>query len=909
MRSLITHLHLAQPPREDPWFGGIDADPEAAPDHDWHARLERVCYRMLGAARVLDEEGRIARVVDTLALSSFDVAPTLLAWMARHARATYAAILAADRASVRRLGYGNAIAHPYDHAILPLLSRRDKATEVCWGIAAFRAHFGREPDGMWLPELAVDDETLDVLAEQGVRFTVLAPHQVAGMPGDGRPGRYRTAAGREIAVFVYDGPLAHDVAFGGVLRDGRGWARRIAGESGVDPLAHRRDPVRLAEDEPLADGAPELAAELAADRWHDLMRAEPRVDVDGPATLQALPPAAPPRTTVREPEAAHDAHDARDARDARARAAARRRGVVARDDEGTVVVATAAEVYGFHHAFGEMALAAMYDELASRAHVQVENFARALARHAARATPLDAAGGAGAAAADVTLAAPSSWSCPHGVDRWRQACGCRRDPTSHQGWRAPLRAAVEELRLVMHARFVREGAQLFGGEAAAWAARDAYGGDGGGAVPATADPVWARELLEMMRELLALSDSHAWGADELGAREIRQLLRHAARAVALAGPERGALERRFIERLAAIRDGDPSVGSARDLYLRHARHPLPAAVRVGAAWAVLRAVGAPSELAAPETWAVEERRRVPAPPDERAPGRDGAPPAPRDASRPDGAPAPAVPPDEDDLADGGGTAAGVGAVAAARVQPVAGGAGRPGGDGLDAGLDAVDFVLGGPVELAVIERRLGAMARYHVTVDVPGPADPLDERREAEPAAGGARRHRLADVDPRAITVFVQPVAGAGSPPGSPGGLATALKLDDLPERARQAVLFALRRAVINRLLDAAERERLASGEATLRELVEHALVAAVQRLAEDGGAGAVARVLGLADLAESVAGEIPADAQTMLARVRGTVDVAARERLASVAWRLGFSSRAWSGEAPRPAGGARRRG
>jgi hypothetical protein len=856
VRSLIIHLHLAQPPREDPWFGGLDAEPDAAPDHDWHARFERVCYRTLLAARVLDADGRIARVIDTLALASFDVAPTLLAWMERHAPSTYAALLAADRASVRRLGHGNALAHPYDHAILPLLSRRDKATEVRWGIAAFRRHFGRDPEGMWLPETAADDETLDVLAEHGVRFTVLAAHQVVGMPGDGRPGRYRTATGREIALFVHDEALTREVASGALLRDGRLWARRMAGEVGPDPLARLPHPVRLAERHALADAGPGLAGSTGAGQAGGAQGARtPGASGDGTA----------PQGAAEHPSggAADRPHDP-----------------VRRDDEGTVIVATLAEAYGHHHPLGEMALAAMYDEIAQRPHVQVENFARALARQDARDDARRAAAAAaaarsdtaddGVAAAAVALAAPSSWSCPHGVERWRSACGCRDDASTHQAWREPLRTVVAEMAGVMHRRFAREGAHLFGGEEAAWAARDAYGGDGGGRVPATIDPVWARELLEMERELLALGDSHAWGADDLGASAVRQLLGHAARAVALAGPERGALERHVMERLAGIRGSVPADGSARDLYLRHARHPLPAAVRVAAAWAVLRAVGATPAMAAPVTWAVEERATPSTLPDGRDParGRDG---------------------DDRHPADAAATAAGVGAVAAARVQPVAADVG-----GGESDLSPLDFIVGGPVELTIIERRLGAMARYLVTVDVPGPAEPPDVAREDGRAAAGTPRHRLSDVDPRAITVFVQPVAGADSPSGTPGGLATALKLEDLPERARQAVLFALRRAVVSRLLDPIDRERLASGAATLRELVERALVDAVEQLGTDTSAATQARVLGLADLAESVAGGIPYDAQTMLARVRSAVDVAGRARIAPVAWRLGFSSRAW---------------
>jgi hypothetical protein len=140
---------------------------------------------------------------------------------------TYARVLDADRKSIARLGHGNAIAQPYHHAILPLSSRRDKLTEVRWGIADFRRRFGREPAGMWLPETALDDETLDVLAQEGIRFTVVAPGQVRSVPNDGRPGRYTTANGRTIALCIYDGDISHGIAFGGLLGDAHTWAKRM----------------------------------------------------------------------------------------------------------------------------------------------------------------------------------------------------------------------------------------------------------------------------------------------------------------------------------------------------------------------------------------------------------------------------------------------------------------------------------------------------------------------------------------------------------------------------------------------------------------------------------------------------------------------------------------------------------
>ena len=164
---VVIHGHFYQPPRENPWTGQVDAEPSAAPDHDWNVRITRESYRPLES------------VYEYL---SFDFGPTLLDWLEREAPDVYAAVIRADHASKQRLGHGNALAMPYHHIILPLATRRDKETEVRWGIADFRRRFGRDPVGFWLPETAVDRETLEVLAAAGLAFTVLAPHQVTKPP-------------------------------------------------------------------------------------------------------------------------------------------------------------------------------------------------------------------------------------------------------------------------------------------------------------------------------------------------------------------------------------------------------------------------------------------------------------------------------------------------------------------------------------------------------------------------------------------------------------------------------------------------------------------------------------------------------------------------------------------------------
>ena len=239
MQAVIVHAHCYQPPREDPWREAIDVEPSAAPDHDWNARIDRESYARLaraevrarpatGAPRDPDARRALTRFVNLYAWCSFDVGATLCEWLAAEAPATLAAMQEGDAASVRRLGHGNAIAAPYHHVILPLASPRDRITEVRWGIADFRRRFRREPEGMWLPECAVDEDTLDVLAQEGIRFTILAPYQLRGADGRGMPVRWRGAKGREIAILPYDGHLAGEVAFGGLLRDPEALARRLA---------------------------------------------------------------------------------------------------------------------------------------------------------------------------------------------------------------------------------------------------------------------------------------------------------------------------------------------------------------------------------------------------------------------------------------------------------------------------------------------------------------------------------------------------------------------------------------------------------------------------------------------------------------------------------------------------------
>lgn len=504
--SIVIHGHFYQPPREDPWLDEVEAELSAAPFHDWNERIEQECYRTVAAARVPGAGGRIARVVNCYEWISFNFGPTLLEWLEGAAPGTYADILAADRASALRLGHGNALAMPYHHSILPLSSHREKRIEVRWGILDFARRFGRAPDGMWLPETAVDEETLDVLAEEGIRFTILAPHQVNPVPPRGLPGRIRTSGGRSIAVFIYDGPLSHDVAFGPLVRDAHAWAERL--------LA------------PPAGGA-----------------------------IPAL-----------------------------------------------VSVATDGETYGHHHPFAEMALARTLELVHESPRAIVENFASFLSRHGAEQ--------------DVALVAPSAWSCSHGVERWRSDCGCRMAPgqPTNQRWRAPLREAVGWLTSECHRIYDRDAGTLLRDPVAALAQYGTAIGAGAeavrlfGAAAATEGAtsenlVRATELLEMERGALRTLTSCAWFFDDIGGIEALQVLRYAAWAIALTGPEAPGLEEGFIRRLAQAESNSRMLGTGRDIYLHRARPSVPAPVRVAAGLAAARRFA--PHAATSRAWAIE----------------------------------------------------------------------------------------------------------------------------------------------------------------------------------------------------------------------------------------------------------------------------------------------------------------
>lgn len=244
---ITVHGHFYQPPRENPYLDAIERQPSAAPFHDWNERIHYECYRPNAFARILDDRGQVMGIINNYEFLSFNIGPTLMNWMERYDIETYQRILEADRKSCERLnGHGNAIAQVYNHIIMPLANERDKRTQIRWGKEDFRSRFGREPEGMWLAETAVDYPTLEALVTEGIKFIILAPSQaqrcrplptadhpqpewieVGGSQIDPtRPYRcYLKGTATEgnqpeshpsspyIDIFFYDGPISRDMGF------------------------------------------------------------------------------------------------------------------------------------------------------------------------------------------------------------------------------------------------------------------------------------------------------------------------------------------------------------------------------------------------------------------------------------------------------------------------------------------------------------------------------------------------------------------------------------------------------------------------------------------------------------------------------------------------------------------------
>jgi alpha-amylase/alpha-mannosidase (GH57 family) len=489
-RYVCIHGHFYQPPRENPWLEAVERQESAAPYHDWNHRVTAECYAPNAASRILNGDGRIRQIMNNYARISFNFGPTLLSWMEEYHPDVYAAVIEADRRSIRRFGgHGSAMAQAFNHTILPLSNSRDKRTQVLWGVRDFEHRYGRPPEGMWLPEAAVDLESLDVMAEMGIRFTVLAPSQAESIRPTGskawRPAgndrsltgrvyKVELPSGRDIAVFFYHGHLSRGVAFERLLTDGAHFTDRILGAfeglQGDAPLIH---------------------------------------------------------------------------------------------------LATDGETYGHHHRHGEMALSFAIRSLVHGDDVELTNYGEYLELHPPTW--------------DARIRENTSWSCFHGIERWRSDCGCHvaDRPDWNQAWREPLRKSLDWLRDQLVPRWEQAAAEVFRDP---WAARDRYvevlldrsdecvgaflNATTGG-IPE--DQTRALRLMELQRHLMLMYTSCGWFFDDISGIEAVQVLRYAGRVLDIAEdlfPGHG-LNAPFLERLGEAKSNILHAGSGRDVFVQH----------------------------------------------------------------------------------------------------------------------------------------------------------------------------------------------------------------------------------------------------------------------------------------------------------------------------------------------------
>ena len=493
-KYLCIHGHFYQPPRENPWLEFVEYQASAQPYHDWNERITRECYGPNARARLHDQEGHIKKLCNNYERMSFNFGPTLLSWMEKAHPWIYDQILAADLASRDRYqGHGNALAQVYNHIIMPLARRRDKLTQIRWGLADFEQRFGRKAEGMWLAETAVDTETLDMMAQEGIKFTILSPtqaHSVRSLSGNSGKNDWQDVSGgqidptlpyrvwldkgsqRFIDIFFYDGPLSRAVAYEKILESGKNFLSRIEQAFGE----HK----------------------------------------DGPRLVN---------------------------------------------------VATDGESYGHHFKFGDLALSWIFDHLEQTGAIELTNYALYLERF----PPQN----------DVKILEDSSWSCAHGIERWRSDCGCSiaQTPGWNQTWRAPLREGLDWLNSELGTIFEKQAGGLLKDP---WEARDDY-------VTVFSNPSdLARErflkchaahglgatqkgetfqLMESQRMSLYMFTSCGWFFDDISGLEAVQVLKYAARAIDLAQPlTEKDLEGGLIGFLSKAMSNVPEYGDGNNVY-------------------------------------------------------------------------------------------------------------------------------------------------------------------------------------------------------------------------------------------------------------------------------------------------------------------------------------------------------
>jgi alpha-amylase/alpha-mannosidase (GH57 family) len=509
---LCIHGHFYQPPRENAWTNEIETQPSAAPFHDWNERILQESYKPNSEAVIVDKHDTVINRINNYEYFNFNFGPTLLHWIRNKHPKTYGKILEADENSLElNDGHGNAIAMIYNHIIMPLANKRDKITQIKWALEDFKLHFGRESEGIWLPETACNKETLEALIEENVGYTILDPsqaHSVRKIDSENDvnndtqwtdvsngsintqiPYRYFSETNPEefINIIFYDGPLSKNIAFDDHIYS-------------ADKLFNRIKQVPLNED----------------------------------------------------------------------------------SEENIISVGVDGETFGHHKRYTERTLSYLFSEILPSSEFQITNFGKFLSDHEPvfEVKIKDGPEGEG-----------TSWSCLHGVGRWKENCGCgRTDEFPSQEWRKPLRESLNFLRDEHAELFENTGSHYLND---VWDARNDY-------IKLVFEESYeiylenkkkffkkhsskklseqekdlCIKLLEMQRYSMLMFTSCGWFFSDISGIETIQILEYAARSIEISKEITGIdIEKIFLEMLSEAKSNKKEFENGKDLYLKKIRKP------------------------------------------------------------------------------------------------------------------------------------------------------------------------------------------------------------------------------------------------------------------------------------------------------------------------------------------------
>lgn len=492
-KFVCIHGHFYQPPRENPYTGEIPVEESASPFHDWNERIFQECYKPNTEAIIVDAKGKVKERVNNYEYINFNFGPTLAEWIIKEHKTTFDKIVEADKESIKHYnGHGNAIAQIFNHIIMPLANRRDKVTQVKWGVKFFEKYFERKPESIWLAETGCNYETIEVLIEEGIKYIILDPSQSLKVRKIGgkewvdvsdnsintkQPYRcFLKNSKKYIDIFFYDGPISKSIAFDDIAFSSEKLMSRIEQATGMETEK------------------PQLIS----------------LAVDG-------------------------------------------------------------ETFGHHKKFSDRTIAYLLKYLVKIRGFKITNFGEYLEMFPPEYEVVLKPG---------EFDEGTSWSCVHGVGRWKRDCGCSTGGEFgwNQKWREPLRNSLNGLRDKLSAIYEIYGRGMLKD---VWIARNdyielmldrsdesqwKYFERNASKVLTKDEKELCLNLLEMEKLALYMFTSCGWFFNDLNGLETKKILQYAQRAIDLGEKISGLdLKTDFLEELSKAKSNEIPSGTKESL--------------------------------------------------------------------------------------------------------------------------------------------------------------------------------------------------------------------------------------------------------------------------------------------------------------------------------------------------------